>query len=134
MAGSIALAGTHQVDGLWPRVAEGLERACLATGGDMTAEYLWSECRSGRAFLVIIGDCIGASVWRFEKWATGRKLRCLAVYGADMPSWLDDHRAMIEQMAKVGGATAIVAEGRTGWARLFPEAVVLRQLYEVVLK
>jgi len=132
----IEVAGVQQVDGLWGLVADGMERACRKTGGDLTSDYLWTECRSGRAFLVVVvrdTDIIAASVWRFEKWTTGRKLRCLALYGRHMRDWLGAHRKMIEQMARVGGATALVTEGRAGFQRVFPEARVLRQLYEELL-
>ena len=134
----VELAGAHQIDGLWPAVAEGLERACQETGGDLTADYLWSECRAARAFLMLVieDDSIAAaSVWRFEKWTSGKKLRCLALYGkvGQMADWLDAHRKATIDMAKLGEATALVTEGRAGFARIFPEARVLRQLYEVAI-
>lgn len=132
-----SLVGVHQVDGLWSQIAEGLEHACRKTGGDITAHYLWTECRAGRAFLVVataptkLGhEIIAASVWRFEQWSSGRKLRCLSLYGRDMKSWLADHRKLTLEMAKTGGATALVTEGRPGWARVFREAKTLRVLLE----
>ena len=100
----------------------------------MTADYLWSECRSGKAFLVIVTqgkEILAASVWRFEAWSTGRKLRCLGMYGTKMKQWLEDHRAFTLSMARVGGATSLVTDGRLGWERIFPQARVLRQTYEI---
>lgn len=129
-----SLAGCHEVDGIWPSVARGLEHACRKSGGDLTADYLWSECRSGRAFLCIVSDgpaICAASVWRFEKWSSGKKLKCLALYGQGMRGWLDGHRAFTVEMAKAGGASSIVTDGRAGWGRLYPEARILRQTYEV---
>jgi hypothetical protein len=136
MACNVALAGAHQVDGLWSQIADGLEHACRKTGGDLTAHYLWTECRSGRAFLVVVSaeTIIAASVWRFEQWTTGRKLRCLALYGVGMKDWLRPHRKLIEDLAKVGGATSLVTEGRKGFQRIFPAARVLRLLYEEPLQ
>lgn len=136
MAPQLSLAGAHEVDRVWPAVAQGIEDSCRRTGGDLTGDYLWSECRAGRAFLVVIAlhsEIIGASVWRFEKWTSGRKLRCLALYGRDIKSWLGEHQKFTENMARTGDATAIVTEGRVGWGRLFPKARVLRQLYEMEL-
>ena len=132
----VELAGAHQVDQIWKLVTDGLEHACRKTGGDMTADYLWSECRSGKAFLVIVTDAekiAGASVWRFEAWTSGRKLRCLALYGRRAAEWLAPHELIIRDIAKAGGATALVTEGRAGWQRLYPKARVVRQLYEVEL-
>lgn len=133
---SIALAGVHQVDGIWAQVADGLEHACRKTGGDLTADYLWSECRSGAAFLVVISreqELLGASIWRFEKWSSGKKLRCLALYGKHLCDWLQQHIEFTKAMASAGGATSLVTEGRRGFQRVFPKAKVLRQLYEVAL-
>ena len=100
----------------------------------MTADYLWSECRSGKAFLVIVTqgkEILAASVWRFEAWSTGCKLRCLGMYGTKMKQWLEDHRAFTLEMARVGGATSLVTDGRLGWERIFPQARILRQTYEI---
>lgn len=133
---SISLASVPEIDRVWGHVSDGLERACQRTGGSLTAHYLWSECRSGAAFLVVItGDdgLLGASVWRFEDWSSGRKLKCLALYGRRMRDWLEQHRTFSEQMARAGGATALVTEGRLGWQRVFPKARLLSQSYEVSL-
>lgn len=133
---AVGIASVPEVDRIWPSIANGLEDACRATGGDLTADYLWSECRAGHAFLVIASrrdEMLAASVWRFEKWTSGRKLCCLALYGHDMRAWLVPHRDMILEMAKAGQATAIVTTGRKGWERLFPNATVLRQTYEATI-
>ena len=132
----IELAGVHQVDAVWSAVAEGLEHACRKTGGDISADYLWGECRGGHAFLVVISrdnEILGASVWRFEKWTSGKKLRCLALYGKHICDWLEQHVEFTKAMAKAGDATALVTEGRRGFQRMFPKARVLRQLYEITL-
>ena len=132
----VELANCQQVDQVWPIISEGLEKACRRTGGDLTSDYLWSEARAGRAFLAIVSrdrEILAASVWRFEVWSTGRKLKCLCLYGRDMRAWLGQHRQFTTAMARAGGATAIVAEGRKGWARLFGEAKELRRTYEVEL-
>lgn len=138
MAYRVNIILTGSIDHHWPAFAEGLERACLSTGGDITSHYLWSECRNGAAFLLAVwkedgedGEWVGASVWRFEDWQTGKKLRCLGGYGTDLMSWIEDARRVVIALAKTGQATAIIDEGRKGLQRLFPEAKILRQLYEV---
>ena len=117
-------------------VAHGLEHACLKTGGDITSDYLWCECRAGHAYLFVVADgeqIIGASVWRFERWVSGRKYRCLCHYGTSMRDWADDMRDLVERAAKAGGATSLVMEGRRGWGRRYPEARMLRYTFEVDL-
>lgn len=128
------------VDHMWPNFTDGIEETCVAGGGDITSEYLWSECRAGRAFLIGVwrqdgedGEWVAGSVWRFEKWTTGMKLRCLVMYGRLMGEWLPLHRRVITNLAAMGHATALVTEGRKGFERIFPEAQVLRQIYEVQL-
>lgn len=126
-----------EIDRIWPSVAYGLEHACRKTGGDLTADYLWSQCRSGAAFLVVVvkrdidaEELVGASVWRFEKWTTGKKLRCLALYGRGFNDWWPQHYKLLGEMLKAGQTTQVVWEGRKGFERLFKRARVLRQLYE----
>ena len=128
----LELVPSHMVDGIWHHVSDGLEDACLHTGGDTNSHYLWTECRSGRAFLMLIVKddvVIGASVWRFENWAIGTVLRNMGLYGEAMKDWKDQHVEKIEQLAKLGNANHIATEGRVGLARLFPEAKIMRQLY-----
>ncbi|MDP3971975.1 MAG: hypothetical protein Q8P61_03580 [Candidatus Nanopelagicales bacterium] len=132
----IELAGVHQIDGVWPQVSDGFEKACRKTGGSLDAPYLWAETRAGRAFLIVVSEdsaVIAASVWRFENWASGRKLNCLALHGRAMTEWLQQHREFVTAMAKAGGATALVADGRVGWARTFPDAKLIRQTCEIQL-
>jgi len=97
---------------------------------------LWVQCRNGSAFLLIAhdGDRIaGASIWTRQTWQSGRKLRCLALYGTNMTGWLPDMRALAMQLAKDNGCTSLVSDGRVGWTKIFPKAKVLRQLYEEAL-
>jgi hypothetical protein len=126
----------EQVDLFWPMVGEGIAKAVEATGGDLTAGYLWQECRSGRAFLVISQE--GARVecawiFRFDTWASGVKLRCLAAWGENMDRWIEPMKAHVADMQRQGGANGVVSEGRDGWKRIFPKGRVIRTLFEVDL-
>lgn len=128
----IDLLGVHQIDGHWSLVTEGFQKACLDT--DLTSHYLWVECRAGRAFLAIVSrdeKVIGAAVFRFEDWPSGCRLRCVILYGRDLAEWVAQLRTFTEELARVGGAVAIVAAGRMGFERVFPEATVTRQSYEM---
>lgn len=121
------------IDGLWPHLREGFQRALLRTGGDIETGDLWVQCRNGSAFLLIAHDgeqIVGASIWKAQTWQTGRVLRCLALYGSEMTGWIHDMKALAERLAKDNGCTSLVSEGRLGWQRIFPNAKVLRNLYE----
>ena len=130
---NIAIVGLHEVDQIWPLVAEGLQKACQRCG-EMTSGELWTMCRSGHAFLIIIfekNSIIMASVWRFES-KNGRPVfRCEMMYGHGMGDWLEEARLFITKLAKENGAKALVAEGRRGWLRLIAGAVECAPDYEV---
>lgn len=122
------------VDTVWAQITYGIEHACRKSGGDLTSDYLWSEARAGQAYLIAVTDgerIIGASVFRFEKWSSGRKFRCLAAYGERFVEWSEQAEQLARAIAKAGGATAIVTDGRAGWARRYPSARILRQTYEM---
>ena len=129
----IEICSATEVDGLWPMVSDGFREASIRSGGEVDPTDHWTLCRSGRAFLILAvrgGSIIAAGVWMFENWLTGKKIRCLLIYGRDMKEWFQPYRGLILKIAKVGGATAMVTEGRSGWGRVVPEAVELRRLYE----
>lgn len=132
----IAIANAAEVDAYWPAFASRLQTACDDTGGDISSGDLWQMCRSGNAFLVLIIDEAGfkaALIMQFQKWTRKQVMRCLAIVGDDMAAWLPMARDFIGQMAKDGGATSFIAEGREGWTRIFPAARRLRTTYEVEL-
>jgi len=147
----VSLIGVHNVDTLWPYLREGFQRAVMKTGGDIETGDLWVQCRNGSAFLLVAVETLtdqgpptshqlptnfpqleirGASIWTRQTWQTRRVLRCLALYGTQMTGWLPDMRALAMQLAKDNGCTSLVSDGRLGWAKIFPKARVLRQLYE----
>lgn len=130
----IAIANSAEVDQYWQTFAPRLQTACDETGGDISSGDLWQMCRSGNAFLVLIldGDAFKAAlVMQFQKWTGKQVMRCLAIVGDDMAAWLPMARDFIGQMARDGGATSFIAEGREGWTRIFPAARRLRTTYEV---
>lgn len=133
---NLSLVPVHNIDQVWPSIAEGMHRACMKTGGDCTAGDIWQQCRAGSAFLVIAHDeagIHGASAWRPETWATGAKLRCLALYGRNMSGWISQMHETVKKIARDCGADSLVSEGRAGWAKIFPRARQVRVLYEETL-
>lgn len=121
------------VDEIWQQIAPGIEQACRRCGDDVTAPYLFGECRAGRAllFAIVEGGCVNAAlVCRVENWGGRRVLRILAATGRGMAEWLNaitTHRLWPGHLA----CEKIVFEGRRGWERVLPEARVVRQTYEV---
>lgn len=129
----ITLVSVDKVDQVWPHVRDALEHASRRTGGDRTAADLWALCRRSEAYLLVAHDeqrMQAASVWKPENWATGRKLRCLALAGVGMKTWLQPMREEAAKLAKILGATAFVADGRQGWGKIFPRARVVRVVLE----
>ncbi len=121
------------VDRVWPQIAEKIDTAAKKTGGDLTAGYLWQECRSGHAFLIIAytgTTVVGASIWRFETWQSGAKFRCLAAAGTDLGDWIEPMHEKVLEVARSGGAGGLVYEGREGWRRVRKHARAIRTLYE----
>lgn len=101
----------------------------------MSSGDLWQMCRSGNAFLVAILDDenkpIATIVLQFQKWSEKSVLRCLSIAGESMSEWLPAAMEFISNMARENGASCLVADGRDGWARVFPGAKRLRVTYEI---
>lgn len=124
---------TAQVDQFWHGLAPGFQRSLDRGGGDLTIADLWQGCRRGDWFLLVAheGDTIlGASIWRPQMWSTGMKLRCMALFGSQFRVWIRDMRELAAAVARDCGASALVSDGRPGWAKIFPKAKVLRVVYE----
>jgi hypothetical protein len=139
----VSLVPVTNVDQFWPSLRAGFERALKKTGGDLTSGDLWVTCRSGAGFLLIAHEgeeILGASIWRQDTWDSGRKLRCLAMYGNRLREWKDDMRASAIRVMRDCGATSLVSEGRCGkngeplWTKPYPNAKPLRILYEEVIE
>jgi len=123
------------VDNAFNHVSEGLQKSCDRSGGDLDVAYLWRECRSGQAMLYVVSqdDTVkGAVVLRFENWSGKGVLRTLALWCNGLGVW-DALDAKAHEIGRQFGAKSLVAEGRKGWERRYPNAKVLRQLYEVSL-
>lgn len=132
----IGIANAQEVDQVWPLFSARLQKACERTGGDISSGELWQMCRSGQAFCVVVFDETGPKailIMQFQKWTAKTVMRCLGIVGDDVDEWLPAAREFIANMAREGGATSFVAEGRDGWAKLFPDAKKLRVTYEVSL-
>jgi hypothetical protein len=126
---NVVLVQVFIIDQIWPKVAAGFEDAIQRTGGDVALGDLWTQARSGRAFLFVARDdeIRGASLWRFETWASGPKFRCLALYGENMADWFADMERAVRAAA---GTARLVTEGRRGWQKVLPNVKELRTLYE----
>ena len=124
-----------QIDGIFEHIAEGLQKSCDRTGGDIDAAYLFRECRSAAAMLVVAAEnelIIGAVVLRFENWSGKSVLRTLALWCNGDGAW-ESLNAKAHEIGRQFGAKSLIAEGRKGWERRYPNAKILRSLYEVPL-
>ncbi len=122
------------IDGAFQHVTQGLQKSCDRSGGDLDAAYLHRECRSGQAMLVVSSDDTidGAVVLRFENWSGKSVLRTLALWCDGEGAW-EALNAKAHEIGKQFGAKSLIAEGRKGWERRYPNAKILRQLYEIGL-
>jgi hypothetical protein len=123
------------IDSAFEQVAQGLQKSCDRSGGDLDAAYLHQQCRSSASMLVIASndtDIIGAVVLRFENWSGKSVLRTLALWCNGLGVW-DALDAKAHEIGRQFGAKSLVAEGRKGWERRYPNAKVIRQLYEIGL-
>jgi len=133
---NVTLVPLHLVDGVWKLVSSGFERASRRSGGDLTTGELWQMCRTGQAHLFVVHDSekiLAATAWRFEIWGRGPRYRCMALFGHGVKDWKDSLRKEVETAARHCGATALVADGRLGWKAIYPDAKVLRVVYEASL-
>lgn len=133
----IGIASIAEVDGFWPMIYQDIQRGCDKTGGATSSGELYQMCRSGNAFLFIgYDDAIKvASVWRFETWPSGTVLRCMALSGRQMGTWIVPLYEFAMSQAAIGGTDRLIAQGRKGWDRAlsrFLKVRVLWQTYEVV--
>lgn len=117
----IGIANAAEVDALWPVIGIEMQRGCDKTGGGTSSGYLWQQCRSGAAFLIICNDgenIVCASVWRFENWPSGTVFHCIGVCGKSMHLWVRELYEFALSQAKIGGTSRLIAEGRSGWVRV----------------
>ena len=133
---NIAIVPAFQVDAIWPRLAKGFQRGCDRCENGIEAGILWQRCRSGQAFLIVAyedDNLLAGSCWSFEEQDQRVVFRCLSLTGHGIKSWLADMRAFTTRIAKENGASALVAEGRKGWMRMFPDAIENSRDYEVAI-
>ncbi|MCP4410083.1 MAG: hypothetical protein GY807_20530 [Gammaproteobacteria bacterium] len=133
------IVSPNLVDQVWPDLANGMIKSCRNTGGSLTPGYLWQECRSGHAFLVVAYEddkskLLGACIVRFQNEGDRKVLRGLGLCGTQLKLWLEPMRKKVNEMAKQGGAVAFVDEGRMGMTRLIEGAQIRRVTYEVEIK
>lgn len=117
----IGIANVVEVDLVWPQIADGIQKSCNQGNGEFCAGDMWTACRSGNAFLIIVFDgpeVLMASVWRFERFQDIRTFHCLTLWGKNMRAWLEPAREYVTNIARQNGATRLTACGRHGWIRV----------------
>lgn len=133
---NVTLVPVQMVDAIWNSVKDGFQKASDRFGGDLTVGELWQGCRAGHVYLFVVHDdqkVVAATAWKPELWRSGGKFRCLALYGKGVREWKDALRVQVERAAKSCGATSLIADGRLGWKAIYPDAKVLRVVYEAAI-
>jgi hypothetical protein len=125
----------HEVDRIWPQVAEGFERAVRRSTGDMNLAWLYQQCRTGQLFLLVViqeQEIIGAFILRPVQGKKETKAHIVEMWGRDFRHWLDEAtRAVLDFSKRAFGADAVVFEGQRAHVRFVPRARELRRIYEV---
>jgi hypothetical protein len=128
----IDLVPLAHIDAVWPDLAEGMKKACIRGGGDLTPSWLFEICRKGEALLFVAhedGKVMAGLVCRVENWSGTKVLRILALTGHSMKTWLSELRAYRAWLDNLDIET-VIFEGRKGWG-ILPGAEVIRQVYRV---
>lgn len=121
------------VDRVWGGLAKGMIESCRETGGAVSAGWLWQECRSGHAFLVIgfdDTDLIGGIVVQFQQWEQFQVLRGLGMCGISVEHF-PELATVLREFAKAGGAEWFVDSGRPALAKIIEGAEVTSVNYRV---
>lgn len=118
---NIQLVPLVHVDQVFPQCEELFDQAIKRGGGDdLTLPYLFSECRSGRAFLYVNAKndkITDAMILRFENPSIARIL----VMGGEGCDWAQEITNLGKSIKNY--ADKIVFEGRKGWQRKLPVKV-----------
>jgi hypothetical protein len=132
---SVTRVLSGDVDKFWPHVAQGMQRSCVKSGGQLSAGYLWQECRGDRAFLYIVHDegrLLGAAVFAFRDWPSGLRYVGLGLCGVNAKDWFEDLHNQVREDAKMGGAVAIVDAARPGMRKFYKAKAIktIQVVYE----
>jgi hypothetical protein len=118
---NITVVAQADVDAIWQYIAAKVTDCLQAQRADCTAADLWSQCRAGTAFVVLITEETefrGAVVWRFETWPDGPVMRAIVAVGDGIEGHFEEIYAWCEALAKSMGAGRITIVGtRPGWGR-----------------
>lgn len=127
---NIQLAGTHQIDQIWPavkaQVALAIERG---NADDISLADVYANLRSGHWFLFVADDLSASLVLRFQHTTRGEVARIVAFTSTkseDWAFWIKE----IQRFAKSNGTNKIIFDGREGWKGKLP-VKVLRCVYEM---
>lgn len=113
---SATLVRQADIDSLWPQICDDIIRCIERTPTYFTAADLWTMCRGGEAFLIIMHDeqaILGAAVWRFE----GSNFVCMMLTGTRADEWIVTLYDQASLLARRGGAKQLMASGRTSLFR-----------------
>lgn len=120
---------------MWDKVAPAFVACLEKTPSYFTVGELWTWCRGGSAFLILLHDetdVYGGSVWHFE----GDRFVCLILAGRESDEWIKPLFDAASIVARNGGAKCLRAAGRRGLGpklRKHLPVKIIRHTYEVGL-
>ena len=125
------LVSHFAADAYFQRVAQYLAPA-LGTHTGLSLAELAVLCSNRGAFLFVDDHETprNALVGRFENWGGSQVFKILAMGGEGHADWPEAMNT-IADFASVFGVKRIVFHGRVGWARVFKDARLLYQTYEL---
>lgn len=141
----ISLVPVQNVDQFWPLIRDGMNRSCVKSGGQLSAGYLWQECRKGDANLYIVHDDVisgtesikGAAIFGWREWANGLRYVGLGLCGKNASEWFEQLHERAKQDGKAGGAVALIDAARPGLGAKFyrgnPAIRAIQVVYEEAL-
>ncbi len=113
---SATLVKQADIDGIWQLISGDIVKCIDKTPTFFTAGDLWTMCRSGAGFLIVVHEgteLLGSAVWRFEE----RSFVCLTLAGKRADEWISILYERATLTAKCGGASKLMASGRVGLFR-----------------
>jgi hypothetical protein len=126
----VQVADPAMTDAIWQHIKAGMIEC--REGQDETAGWLWQECRSGRAFLIVAWEettILGAAIVQFQH--EGRTLRGLGFTGVRVDEWWPQLSAKVVEIMRDGGCTRFVDGARPGMRKYYPDAKVVGTIFEV---
>lgn len=102
---------------IWPRVESILRRVVIPESG-WTLDHLLTALQLGKMQMFVVGDFDAVVVLSVNSLPLHKVLWIEFIAGSNMSEWLDDWKAVQDDVARHYGCKYIEFRGRKGWNRL----------------